>query len=41
MDARSSDRVFVGLAPTSAVDAYLNGVAHSVVTDPAGAAVTR
>jgi hypothetical protein len=32
--ARPAGAVFVGIAPTSDVDAYLRGVAHSVVVDP-------
>jgi hypothetical protein len=37
VDPGSAEQVFVGLARTSDVDAYLAGVAHSVVRDPAGA----
>ncbi|WP_148615410.1 DUF4389 domain-containing protein [Nocardioides rubriscoriae] len=32
--ARPARSVFVGIAPTADVDAYLEGVAHSVVQDP-------
>jgi hypothetical protein len=32
--ARPAGAVFVGIAPTADVDAYLDGVAHSVVADP-------
>ena len=35
-ESRTPDRIFVGIAPTDDVDAYLRGVAHSTVTDPAG-----
>ena len=34
--SRSADSIFVGIAPTSDVDAYLQGVAHTTVTDPSG-----
>jgi hypothetical protein len=36
VDSRASDQVFVGLARTTDVNTYLDGVAHSVVTDPTG-----
>jgi hypothetical protein len=32
--ARPAGEVFVGIAPTADVDAYLEGVAHSVLVDP-------
>jgi hypothetical protein len=35
-ESRTADSVFVGIARTSDVDAYLRGVAHTVVTDPSG-----
>ena len=35
-DARTANGVFVGIARTSQVDAYLAGVAHSTVRDPYG-----
>ena len=35
-DAQGPDGVFVGIAPTSDVEQYLQGIAHSVVLDPAG-----
>jgi hypothetical protein len=34
--SRTADGVFVGIAPTSDADAYLDGVAHTTVTDPSG-----
>ena len=34
--SRTADSIFVGIAPTSDVDAYLQGVAHTTVTDPSG-----
>ena len=38
VEARSATAadIFVGIAPTSEVDAYLQGVAHTTVTDPSG-----
>lgn len=35
--SRTTDDVFVGLAPSADVDAYLAGAAHSTVVDPSGA----
>ena len=35
-DSRSANGVFIGVASTGAVQAYLNGVARSTVTDPVG-----
>ena len=35
-DARTANGVFIGVARTGAVNAYLNGVARSTVTDPVG-----
>ena len=35
-DSRTANGVFIGVAPTGAVNAYLNGVARSTVTDPVG-----
>ncbi len=35
-DARTANGVFVGVARTSDVEAYLDGVAHSTVLDPVG-----
>ena len=34
--SRTPDSIFVGIAPTSDVDAYLQGVAHTIVSDPSG-----
>jgi hypothetical protein len=34
--SRTADPLFVGIAPTSDVDAYLQGIAHTTVTDPSG-----
>ena len=34
--SRTADSIFIGVAPTSDVDAYLQGVAHTTVTDPSG-----
>jgi hypothetical protein len=34
--SRTPDSIFVGIAPTSDVDAYLQGVARTIVSDPSG-----
>jgi hypothetical protein len=35
-ESRTPEAIFVGVARTSDVDAYLRGVAHTTVTDPSG-----